>query len=187
MACRRSGIRIPLAPRFFACLFDEKTLTIGSESWPELRKRWARIAVPHAEGQGLNPQYCDVSCGSAGCHASDWLSDRGEPVFGEAGRARLVSIRTGRPAGPGSNRASSARRTNRGRVPRRPAPGQPSATAQATGSCRKFSRSSGKPAWRRPSWVIWKSWPCACPGGREARRTGRSGEAAADRRRAGAR
>ena len=24
MACRRSGVRIPLAPPFFACLFDEK-------------------------------------------------------------------------------------------------------------------------------------------------------------------
>jgi hypothetical protein len=24
MACRRSGVRIPLAPPFFACLFEEK-------------------------------------------------------------------------------------------------------------------------------------------------------------------
>ncbi len=28
MACRRSGVRIPLAPPFFVCMFEKKTLTI---------------------------------------------------------------------------------------------------------------------------------------------------------------
>jgi hypothetical protein len=44
MACRRSGVRIPLAPPFFAYLFDKKTLTIGSGSRPDLRERCLRIA-----------------------------------------------------------------------------------------------------------------------------------------------
>lgn len=41
MACRRSRVRIPLDPLFFVFGFDEKTLTIGSGPWPNLRKRSA--------------------------------------------------------------------------------------------------------------------------------------------------
>ncbi len=55
MACRRSGVRIPLAPRFFVCLFDKKTQTIGSGSLPDLRKPQPHIAVLHADGQGWPP------------------------------------------------------------------------------------------------------------------------------------
>ena len=41
MACRRSGVRIPLAPRFSVCLFEEKCQTIGSGSSPDLGQRQA--------------------------------------------------------------------------------------------------------------------------------------------------
>ena len=54
----RSGVRIPLAPPFFACLFDEMCQTIGTGSWPDLGKRSA--------------SHCCVACRRLGGSLSCW-------------------------------------------------------------------------------------------------------------------
>jgi hypothetical protein len=54
MACRRSGVRISLAPRNFSHAYSmKKYQTIGSGSRPDLRKRSASHCGSHAEGRGL--------------------------------------------------------------------------------------------------------------------------------------